>query len=90
MTQNAGNDRDERRMETMKVTDQQNLRFDTYAGKLTQTPPSVELIRRLIRRLQRHEGTTQRAEDSTTRATSRPLSAVLKSPLDIAAGESRR
>ena len=77
-------------METMKVTDQQSPRFDTYAGKLTQTPPSVELIRRLIHRIQRLEGATQRGDDSTTRAASRPLSAVLTPPFDIAAGESRR
>jgi hypothetical protein len=55
MAQDAGN-----RMETMKLTNQQRLRIDTRIGKLTHTQPvSVDLIRRLIRRLQL-EGSTRR------------------------------
>jgi hypothetical protein len=50
-------------MATMKLTDQQSLRIDTQAGKPTQTQPgSVDLIRRLIRRLQL-EASTQRSDD---------------------------
>ncbi len=50
-------------MDTMKLTDQQSLRIDTLAGKPTPTQPgSVDLIRRLIRRLQL-EASTQRGDD---------------------------
>lgn len=57
MAQDAGN-----RMETMKLTNQQRL-HGTQIGKLTHTQPvSVDLIRRLIRRLQL-EGSTRRGDD---------------------------
>jgi hypothetical protein len=63
MAENAGNEGDERRMETMKLTNQQRLPIDTQIGKLTHTQPvSVDLIRGLIRRLQL-EGSTRRGDD---------------------------
>ena len=50
-------------METMKPTDRQSLRIGTQAGQPTHTQPrSVDLIRRLIRRLQL-EASTQRGDD---------------------------
>lgn len=50
-------------METMKPTDRQSLRIGTQVGQPTYTQPrSVDLIRRLIRRLQL-EASTQRGDD---------------------------
>jgi len=77
-------------MQTMKPTDRQSLRIDMQAGKPTHTQlGSVDVIRRLIRRLEL-EASTQRGDDPTTRAASRALSAVLTRPLTLPPPRSRR